>query len=208
MSVLDKLASALGRNDEQPNIALAEALAAKPDAKAVAELVAALQSGTAAQKSDAIKVLYELGERRPESVAGAVSAFLTLLGSANNRLVWGAMHAVASVTALRPKEAAAALPAILIAADKGSVIAKDHCMSILAQLAEAGEKKAIPILLDRLQAAAPNQFPMYCEMALPVIGKADAARFRAILETRLKHIDQPAKRARVEKVLRKLGSRP
>ncbi|WP_156387230.1 hypothetical protein [Devosia sp. Root105] len=31
MSVLGKLASALGRNDEQPNVELAEALAAKPD---------------------------------------------------------------------------------------------------------------------------------------------------------------------------------
>lgn len=205
MSALNKLAGALGRNDERPNIALAEALAVRPDPGVVAELVAALETGTAPQKSDAIKVLYELGERRPEAVADKVGAFLALLGSRNNRLVWGAMHAVASVAALKPKDVAAALPAIVAAADKGSVIAKDHCMSILAQLAKAGENEALPILLDRLEGAAPNQFPMYCELALPAIGRPDTARFRTILETRLEKIDQPAKRARVEKVLRKLG---
>ncbi|MDO8360354.1 MAG: hypothetical protein Q7T08_09980 [Devosia sp.] len=206
MSILDQLASALGRNDEQPNIALAETLAAKPDAEAVAELVEALSAGTAAQKSDAIKVLYELGERRPEAVADHAAAFIALLGSRNNRLVWGAMHAVASVTPLRAKEVAAALPAILAAADKGSVIAKDHAMSILSRLALAGYASALPILLDRLETAAPNQFPMYCEMALPAVTPAHRARFRAILEGRLAKIEQKAKRARVEKVLRKLAN--
>jgi hypothetical protein len=137
-------------------------------------------------------------------VADHLAAFLALLGSRNNRLVWGAMHAVASVTSLKPKEVAAALPAILAAADNGSVIARDHCISILAHLARSGHKPALPILLDRLEHAAPNQFPMYCELALPAIGRADAGRFRAILETRLKKIDAPAKRARVEKVLTKL----
>ena len=62
MSILSRLASALGRNDERPNVELAEALAARPDAAAVAELVAAL-SGPVATANDAIKVLYELGSR-------------------------------------------------------------------------------------------------------------------------------------------------
>lgn len=205
MSILDQLASALGRNDEQPNIALAEALAAKPDAAAVAELVGVLSAGTAAQKSDAIKVLYELGERRPEAVAEHAAAFIELLTSRNNRLVWGAMHAVATVTPLRAEQVAAALPAILSAADKGSVIAKDHAMSILARLALAGHAAALPVLLDRLGTAAPNQFPMYSEMASPAVTPAHRARFRAILGGRLARIEQPAKRARVEKVLNKLA---
>lgn len=48
MSVLGKLASALGRNDEQPNVELAEALVAKPDRAAIAELAGALSAGTTA----------------------------------------------------------------------------------------------------------------------------------------------------------------
>jgi len=203
MSVRGKLANALGRNDERPNVELAEALAAKPNAGAVSELVELLTSGTVAEQNDAIKVLYELGERKPEAIAGHVAAFLALLKSKNNRNVWGAMSAIDTVAAVRPKEVTAALKHILAAADKGSVLAKDKAMSTLAQLALAGEAKAMPALLERLDMAAVNQLPMYAEMALPAVG-THKAKFQAILERRLPELP-PAKQARVGKVLRKLA---
>jgi hypothetical protein len=203
MSVRGKLASALGRNDEQPNVELAEALAAKPSAAAITELVELLSAGTVAEQNDAIKVLYELGERRPEVIAGHAAAFLALLKSKNNRNVWGAMSAIDTIAAVRPKEVAAALKDILAAADKGSVIAKDKAMSTLSKLALAGEAKAMPALLDRLDTAAVNQLPMYAELALPAVG-AHKTKFQAILERRLPDLP-PAKQARVGKVLRKLA---
>jgi hypothetical protein len=205
VSVLDKLASALGRNDERPNVELAEALAAKPDRKAIATLAEALVSGTTAQQNDAIKVLYEIGERKSELAAPHLDAFVALLGSKNNRNVWGAISAIDTLVSLQAKEIGAQLPAILGAADKGSVIAKDKAMSILAKLAAAGLPKAAPALLDRLADAAPNQFPMYAELALPAVTPSHRARFRSILEARLAKIEQPAKRARVDKVLRKFA---
>ena len=67
MSVRGKLASALGRNDERPNVELAEVLAARPNAASVTELVELLSTGTVAEQNDAIKVLYELGERKPDA---------------------------------------------------------------------------------------------------------------------------------------------
>lgn len=205
MSVLDKLASALGRNDERPNVELAEALAAKPDAAAVAELAGALATGSTAVSNDAIKVLYELGERRPELVAPHASAFLTLLASKNNRNVWGALQAIEAITQVVPEQVLAALPAILAGADKGSVIAKDKAVQILAKLAAAGHTEvALPALLARVEAAAPNQFPMYAEAAIVVIDAEHRERLRQILETRLGQIEASAKRARVEKVLRRL----
>ena len=135
MSVLGKLASALGRNDEQPNVELAEALAAKPDAAAIAELAGALATGSTAVSNDAIKVLYELGALKPELVAPHTGAFLTLLGGKNNRNVWGALYAIETITALQPDPVLKQLPAILAAADKGSVIAKDKAVAILVKLA-------------------------------------------------------------------------
>ena len=54
MSVLDKLASALERNDERPNVELAAALVAKPDKKAIAVLADALSTGSIAIQNDAI----------------------------------------------------------------------------------------------------------------------------------------------------------
>lgn len=205
MSVLGKLASALGRSDEQPNVELAAALAAKPDAAAVAELAGALSTGPTAVSNDAIKVLYELGALKPELVAPHAAAFLTLLGGKNNRNVWGALQAIETITPLQPDAVLAQLPAILVAADKGSVIAKDKAVAILAKLAAAGHAtKTLPVLLDRLEAAAPNQFPMYAEQAVVVIDAGHRARFISILEGRLAGIEAPAKRARVEKLLRKL----
>jgi hypothetical protein len=204
MSVLGKLASALGRNDEQPNVELAEALAAKPDAAAIAELAGALATGPTAVSNDAIKVLYELGALKPELVAPHTGAFLTLLGSKNNRNVWGALYAIEAITALQPDAVLKQLPAILAAADKGSVIAKDKAVAILVKLAAAGHGgKALPILFERLEGAAPNQFPMYVEQALPVIDAPHRGPFVRLLEARLSSIEASAKRARVEKVLRK-----
>lgn len=204
MSILDKLACALERNDERPNVELAQALVARPDVKAIALLADALSTGTVAIQNDAIKVLYEIGERAPELVAPHADAFLALLASKNNRNVWGAMSAIDTIAGVNSKDIAAHLKAILAAADKGSVIAKDKAMSILSKLAAAGEPKAMPALLDRLADAAPNQFPMYAEIAASAVTPAHKARLVSIIETRLKTIDAPAKKARVQKVLRTL----
>ena len=205
MTVLDKLASALERNDERPNVELAEALVAKPDRKAIATLADALSTGSVAVQNDAIKVLYEIGERAPELVVPHADVFLALLKSSNNRNVWGALSAIDSIASVKSKEVAAHLKDILAAADKGSVIAKDKAMSTLAKLAQAGEAKAMPALLERLADAAPNQFPMYAELAATAVTPAHRAKLIAILEARLKTIDAAAKKARVEKVLRKLA---
>jgi hypothetical protein len=205
VSVLSRLASALGRNDERPNVELAEALVANPDKPAIAELVSALSTSPMAVRKDAIKVLYELGERRPELLDGHADAFFKALDSRDNRMVWGGLSALAAIATTQAGTVATRLPEILAAADKSSVIAKDKAMSILAQLAAAGfSETALPVLLDRLESAAPNQFPMYAEIAAPVVDAAHKARLTAILQARQAGIPQPAKRARVEKVLRKL----
>src|SRR5688500_11829212 len=115
MNVLDKLASALERNDERPNVELAEALVAKPDKKAIAVLAEALSGGTMAVQNDAIKVLYEIGERAPDLVAAHADAFFALLASKNNRNVWGALSAIDSIAGVRAKDVAAHLRDILAA---------------------------------------------------------------------------------------------
>ncbi len=207
MSVLSKLACSLGRADEQANVALAEALVKKRDASAIKELASALTGGTKAVQNDAIKVLYEVGSRKPELVASHVSTFLALLKSGNNRNVWGALQALESIAELRAKDLARHLPDILYAADKGSVIAKDKAIAILVKLSASGfAKDALPLLLARLKDAAPNQFPMYAEQAASVITPAHSSTFKTILNARLAKIVQPAKRKRIEKVLKALGA--
>jgi hypothetical protein len=63
----------------------------------------------------------------------------------------------------------------------------------------------MPALLERLADAAPNQFPMYAELAATAVARGHKAKLVGILEARLGTIDAVAKKARVEKVLRKLA---
>jgi hypothetical protein len=206
LPVLDRLANALGRNDERPNVALAEQLAATGDTAAIAELADALATGTVAVQNDAIKVLYEIGYRRPELLAPHLGALTELLGSRNNRNVWGALKAIETVAALRPGEALSNLATILAAADHGSVIARDAANGILVTIAGAGHAvAALPILLRRLEAAAPNQFPTYAEQIGTVIDPPHAQQLIDIIDRRLPKVTGGAKQARLERLRRKLA---
>ena len=207
MSVAKRLASALERNDERPNVALAEALAAAPDAAAVTELAGLLTTGDKPQRHDAIKVLYELGERDPDQIAPHLDAFLGLLNTRDNRMRWCVMSALAALAPIRQTELFAHLDAILAAADAGTVISKDKAMKLLADLnaVPALNPKVTPVILDRLRRAAVNQVPMYAEFAAPTIAEKDRADFIAIVADWREKIPMPAKKARLAKVLKRLG---
>ena len=205
-ALVARLASSLGRRDEVPNQELAAEIAAANDASAVKTLVALLADGTKAVRSDCIKVLYEVGERRPRLVAPHVQAFLSALGSHDNRIQWGAMTALSAVTREVPREVYDALPRVIKAARKGSVITRDHAVRILVALCERPRYVATcyRFLLEELQSAPVNQLPMYAELARPVVPPGDD-RFIEVLQRRLKGVPQPAKRRRLEKVLKSLG---
>lgn len=205
-SIADRLAGAMERRDEAPNIAVAEEIAARKDKAAVVELVELVRAGTTRQRNDAMKVLYEIGARDPALIGGHCPVFLEALGSRSNRQVWGAMQALDSVAELRADEIAAELPKIIAAADRGSVIAKDRCTSLLTKLARSGyAEKAVPILVERLQTAAPNQFPTYAEQTAGVVTQTEKPGLIEIIRNRLDKITQRAKRERMEKLLRKLN---
>lgn len=206
MTVLDRLSGALDRRDEQPNVDLAEDIVARRDLAAIVELASAVRSGPARQANDAIKVLYEVGARDAELIAAQCPVFLEALQSSDNRKVWGAMTAIDTVAERRASALVAELPAIIAAADKGSVIAKDHCNSILVKLARSGYGElAVPILVERLRNAAPNQFPTYAEAIVPVLTPEARPGFLAVLKERIGRIAQESKRKRVEKVMAKLN---
>ncbi|MDF2189951.1 hypothetical protein [Paraflavitalea sp. CAU 1676] len=207
MSVLDKLASVLGRRDEVPNQELAHAIVKKNDAKAVKELVDNLHHKNKDIQSDCIKVLYEIGEHKPALIAAYAPQFIALLGHKNNRLQWGAMTALSAITLENPKEIYAALPAILEAADKRSVITKDHAVNILINLysVKKYQDDAFPLLIELLVSSPVNQLPMYAEKAMPVILDKNKALFIKTLQSRLDDIDKDTKRKRVEKVIKKLS---
>lgn len=206
-TIAAQLASALGRSDEQPNVELAERIAAGKDTAAVRELVDVLGGKDKALKGDALKALYEVGAREPALIAPHLAHFKNLLASTDNRMVWGAMCAIDAITGVKPENVFMMLPQIMQAVDKGSVITRDHAVKALVKLAaeERFARTALPLLQEQLRTCPVNQLPLYAELVAPVVRDRAIAELRSTLEARLPQLaDLPAKKKRVEKVLKKL----
>lgn len=206
MDVLSQLAASLGRNDEHPNIALAEVLVAHKNADGVRTLVDLLNGRNKALKSDSLKTLYEVGARAPEMIAPYIAQFKNLLTSPDNRMVWGAMCAIDAIAGCRPEAVFRILPQIMAAVDKGTVITRDHAVKAMVKLAggAAYARTVMPLLHEQIRTCPVNQLPMYAELVATVVTGPEAARLAALLGDRLVGVEAPAKRKRLEKVLKRL----
>ena len=208
MSVLDKLATALGRRDEVPNQELARKIVSKRDTAAVQELIDNLDHKNKRIQGDCIKTLYEIGAANPDLIAKYYKEFGNLLESKNNRLVWGAMMALDTIALKQPKGVHGMLSKILGVADNsGSVIARDHAVGILAKLAtlKLYQRDCVALLIEQLMSCPDNQFPMYVEMSAPVIDAENREKFRKVIEKRAAELERESAKKRVAKVLRKPG---
>ena len=204
--MLEKLACNSGRNDEAPNIELAEELCRNNDTAGVKEIVDGFTGANKAVANDCIKVLYEIGERKPEMIAGYATKFISHLHSKNNRLVWGCMTALAKVAAISPKSIFKELSMVLSAYEEGSVITVDNSISVFAELCMADEgyaKEVLPILISHLQKCRPKDVPQHAERASVCFNGENAGAFIAVLEARLPNL-AVAGQTRVKKLLKKL----
>lgn len=206
MSVLNKLASVKGIRNTEPNKELASVIIQAKDTKSIEELVGNLNHKNKNIQSDCIKVLYEIGEQKPELIAAYDQVFLDLLKHKNNRLVWGAMTALDCIANVKPKAMYAQLHTILDVANSGSIITKDHAAGILIKLSKdkSYARDTLILLLDFFKTAATNQLPKYAEDALPVITENLKKDFIKVLSSRLDEFDKETKKVRLEKVIRKL----
>ncbi len=204
MTVLDRLASALGRRDEAPNQELARDLAASGDRQGIALLAENLAAKNAALQADCLKVLYEIGFIAPELVAPYAEDFLRLLKSRNNRLVWGGMIALGTVAARRAEMLFQHRAEIQRAMESGSVITVDNAVQVFAQVAAGRAEysaEIFPLLLAHLGACRPKDVAQHAEKSLPAVNAGNAPAFIATLETRLSDLS-PAQSARVKKVIK------
>ena len=206
MSIINKLATSLNRRDEKPNQELAKQIAAKNDKKVVKELIDNLNNKNKDIQNDCIKVLYEIGERKPALIAGYVKEFVALLENKNNRLQWGGMSALNRITLKDPKAIYSNLGKIISAADKASVITKDNAVAILIKLASIKQyaDASFSLLIEQLLSSPTNQLPMYAENAMTIINERNKNIFIKTLTSRLNEIQKDTKRKRVEKVIKKV----
>ena len=206
MSIIKKLASSFNRRDEVPNQELAKEIILSKNTKAIKELVENLSNRKAIQ-NDCIKVLYEIGMQEPKLIASYVNEFIKKLNTKNNRLQWGIMIALNTISKERPEEIYAALPTILSVSDSGSVITKDHAVNILIKLSsvESYMDNAFTLLIEQLLKSPENQLAAYAERAMQVVNEKNKNLFVKTLNTRLADIKMDSKRKRIAKVIRKIG---
>jgi len=204
--MIELLACKIGRNDEVPNIELAEKLCESMDEKGISEIIDGLKSNDQAVASDCIKVLYEIGQRKPELIAVYVNDFITCLSSKNNRIVWGSMTALSFIAPIEPSAILERLPEIVSAYKKGSVITVDNSMSVFAQLCKAGddyEKQVFPLLLDHLADCRAKEIPQHAERIAVCIDSGNKETFVKALNSRISELSD-AQKARVLKLVKRL----
>lgn len=166
--MIEKLACKLGRNDEIPNMELAELLCKENDISGIAEIAAGMRSKERAVANDCIKVLYEIGARDPKLITGYVYDFIDLLLCKNNRMVWGCMTALAEIADVCADDIMKRIETVYKAYSIGSVITIDNSMTVFAKLCLADyryQTKIFPILTAHFQKCRAKEIPQHFERA-------------------------------------------
>ena len=206
MSVLDRIAFFQNRRDEVPNQQLAKELAEKENKVGIKEIAQNLKHKNQNVQSDCLKVLYEIGYLNPDLIADYASDFLALLKSKNNRMIWGAMIALATVADKKPKEIYVKLDNVTTAMDKGTLITLVWGTKALAKVAAADKtykEKIFPMLTAQLKRCLPRDVPMHAESILPAIDAENKQEFLNIIEARKPEMTT-SQLARLKKVLKNL----
>jgi hypothetical protein len=207
MSVLDRIAHFQNRRDEAPNQVLARELAEKRDKAGIRVIAQNLWNDDDDVQSDCVKVLYEVGAIEPRLIASYAGDFLKLLGSRNNRLVWGGMTALAAIAEVSAAELFESWQTMRDAVESGSVITADNGIKALALVAstDAARRKAIfPYLLKHLAACRPKDVPQRAEKIAAAVDASNRAAFVAALEKRMVDLSA-AQAARVKKVIKQVA---
>jgi hypothetical protein len=205
MSVLNRIAFYQGRRDEVPNQELARELAAAGDAEGIREIAGNLWSTDRNVQSDCLKVLYEIGYISPELIADYVGDFLKLLTNRNNRLVWGSMIALATISKIKARDIWACMDDVLLAVEEGSLITVVWGVKALAGVASVSHEyreMIFPILIKQLQSCIPRDVPMHAESILPAVDGGNRAEFLSALESRRSELTS-SQAGRLRKVIRR-----
>jgi hypothetical protein len=209
MSALNKIAYYQNRRDEVPNQQLAKELAQTQNHQGIKEIAENLQSKNQNVQSDCLKVLYEIGYLKPELIAPYAEDFLSLLHSKNNRMVWGAMIALATIASFKPDQIHAQLSAVTDAIDHGSLITVVWGVKTLGKLAAADpayKQEIMPYLTAQLKKCIPRDVPMHAESILPAVDTQNKQEILTLLETRKAEMTK-AQLARLKKVIKQIEAK-
>jgi hypothetical protein len=207
MAYIQKIAYHLGRRDEVPNQELAALLAEEENHAGIEEIAGYLDDKNKSIQSDCIKVLYEIGYIAPHLITKYAGAFIEQLDSKNNRMVWGAMIALATIAELVPEEIWLHREKIMELIETGTVITNVWGVKTLINLSKAGDQYYAGLVDDllRLQKECRDvDFAKRAEDMEPAIKASEREVYRKILEARKPELSKSAQ-ARLGRVIAKLG---
>jgi hypothetical protein len=206
MSAIEKIAFSQNRRDEVPNLELASALASNEDRAGIKEIAENLTNKNSNIRSDCLKVLYEIGYLQPDLIADYVPEFLILLSSKENRMVWGAMIALACIADLKPDEIFMQIDLVLLTTRKGTVISQLWGIRTLSRVAASNpqyKSRIMPFLLEELQICLPRDIPTHLQSMLPAINSSEKNEIIEIAESRFSEMT-PAQQTRLKKILKQI----
>lgn len=204
MTVITQLSSSLGQKGNDANIALAKEIVETENKNAIKELVGNLKNKDRKIQADCIKTLYEIAYIKPGLIAGYYKELLELLSSKNNRLVWGGMIALATITDIKSKELFESLDLISETVNKGSVITVDNGIELFAKLNKHSgyQDKVENLLIDQLWKCPSKQLPQYMEKSVVAINEKNKEIYQKIINERKAECEKESQVKRLNKVLR------
>jgi hypothetical protein len=206
MSVLGKIAFFQHHRDEVPNQLLAKELADSEDKQGIREIADNLTNIDKNISSDCLKVMYEIGYIKPILIASYSKEFLSLLQHKDNRKVWGAMIALATIADIAYAQIANAIDKVLSVIRSGSLITVVWGVRVLSKTLSHEpqlENNILPELLHILQICLPRDVPTHLESMIPMINAANLDRIMEMVESRRSAMT-PAHVTRLKKVLKSL----
>lgn len=206
MSALEKIAFYQNRRDVVPNQVLASVLASYDDRDGIKEIAENLTNKNSTIRSDCLKVLDEIGYLQPDLITDYVPEFLILLSSKENRMVWGAMIALACIAYLKPDGIFSRIDIVILTTRKGTVITKVWGIRTLSRVAAANpsyKSRIMPFLLEELQIYLSRDIPTHLESTLPAINFSEKSEFLEITDSRCREMT-PAQQTRLKEILKQI----
>jgi hypothetical protein len=133
--------------------------------------------------------------------------FIRLIFSRHNRLVWGAMMALATIAPLVPEKLFTSRDRIQSAMKDGSVITVDNGIKALAKVAASKpeyEKEIFPFLAQHLKRCRTKEVPQHAESILVCVNQENRQEYISILMDRMAEMT-PSQRARINRIIKKLA---
>ncbi len=209
MAIQDDFAFSLNKKDQGPNKALAERIVNNGGSEQLQELVDFFKTEPHKDlQKDAVLTMMYVAERSPEMLVPFVDLLLENFGSSINRVVWGSMIALGHLAHLVPDMMFTALPLIIEAMHKSTIVARDHGYRIMTKLYQTSTYKEdmFFVLLEQIRLAPPNQLGQYAERLMEVLDISHKNKLIDALEERYIDLSNDHHKRRLRKNLKKLNA--